>query len=466
MAQLICQRNGRTLEIDGTLRVTRDWVTEVDPQARGVEEYHAKIFREDSVYYLEGLQGYTEVTGAVIDRGDKVKLDHNGVILFGSRRGGAIFIFKDFVQSRKLRDTRRLQTMRMENLKSAAEQFAREFFSQVPSTLSSFAEYLLDFMFLKFRASRGVLYEVRDRRWIPLKARAMSPKFVPPKSILKRVWDNKEPERFSLKDVAETSELSKSIVDNQVQSAICFPMVRARTLMGVLYIDTQEDNVVLSQDDLIVLCAIMPGIGAYLHALLDTERRRAEVYRGIEVSFLNSDSLSDLNLEIIKANKNLDSLSFARKGKKDSSFLFFIKIFGQTREATYKAMVYAGISALLEAFDLSDDLTAIFDAMNLYFNKFPALKISFCCAHVRMGKLTLKSQGEANMVMKCPEAPAFASGRGQFDLSAGTFFLLSGEKPDFWCGIFDRIVYLRICDEVKLLKGGLFGRVGVIDEKK
>jgi len=478
---LIHQESGKQVNLtDDPLIIAAEWLALMGKRLKGVEETHARIVKEGSGYRVEAIFGDTYYNGTLLKPGEGVTMVHNSVLHFGDRKKGAILIYKDFSQSQRLTDAQRLQSARLDltSLKSTAELFGRKLFSEAPTSLIPFAEYFLKFLEEKFRVQRSVLYEVRDgSRWIPLRARAISTAFTPPKKILKQVWDERVPVRFDLPTAMETSEISQSIVDGNVQSAICFPLLREGVLVGVLYMDTQHKSVILSHDDLVVLCALMPAVSAYAYLLMCQERRKLTVDRELK-SLAYSDAVED-GPTVRLFHKVIFCYSYVRTMQAKLIF-YFVQVQNKNRDEmdfTVQIAAYSGIFSVINTFaGGSEDIKGVLGAIrSCFLGKFPTLDIAIGVVVLNLNTNALSYTGFGNtfLVIKPPNATSFgACGDDNYyavdkeikyslvyDVEPGSFFILSGVPIERVCSLVDRITVERVLEDLRSFPGCIFCRV-------
>lgn len=487
---LVHQESGRQIAIgEALLAIDKEWLALMGKRCKGVQHEHAVIIKQGDRRILQALTGDTYLNGTLVGQGQKVMLEHDSVLCFGDRKRGAFLIYKDWEQKKRRLDTQKLQAARvdLQSLKSTAEQLIRQLFDHAPTALVPFTEYFLDFLFKKFRIHRGVIYEVQDKRWIPIRARALSSKFVPPRKILSQVWEERIPVRFELNEAQETGDISRSIVDNNVNSAICFPLLRKGELVGVLYVDTQRREVLLSREDLVVLCTIMPAVGAYLYLLLSHERRRVSAAETISSFCRPSDLGPNMACEYI--NRDLSSFSFARLGRDGSAFFFYVGIENRNKaetDFTLQVAAYCGMFALLDTYKVyAGELDAILTMLQDYLTgRFPTLRFSVGIVRIMSNMLVYTGFGRTYLVIKPPKRNSFQAcgedayyldteeeGRQpvyamDYALVANTYFVLSAESGDKLCKTFDRITNLeRVKEDIRGLSGGLFVHVGEIEDE-
>ncbi len=487
---LIHQESGKQINLgEEPLIIAREWLTIMGKRVKGVQEVHARMLREGERCYIVGLAGDTYCNGRKLSVGEPEEVKHNTIIHLGDKKKGTILVFKDLDQSQRMLDTQKLQAAKldMKHLKSAAETMSRELFSAAPTDLAKFSEYFLNFLFDKFRIHRGVMYEVRDKRWIPVRARALSSKFVPPKKILSQVWEDKVPVHFDLPEARETGELTPSIVGGNVQSAICFPMLRKESLIGVVYIDTQKREVMLSRDDLVVLCAIMPSVSAYFYLLTSHDRRKVEAKKTLS-SFCKPDNLGSRGMKCEYVNKDLNSFSFSRAGKDDSSFFFYVQIVNRNNEETdftLQVAAYCGVFSLLDTFQVyAGKLDEIVSLLQGYLTgRFPTLRVSVGIVRVVGTTLVYTGFGTTYLAIKPPERngffahggePNYSDGRGSshptyaidYELVKGSYFVLSSTSGERLCDTFDRVKNLdRVWEDLRTLPGCVFCQIGERNEE-
>jgi len=428
MAYLLHQKSGKTILLDEQAAITiigLDLFKEAEiAGVKGVKGNHALIEFDRGTYRIGKKDGNTIVNGVPLSA--PLTLEHNSAILFGDKKKGAIFIFKDPAQEKRLFDTQRLakiKTYDFATLKNSAEQMSRKFFREAPNTLTAYCGYLLKFLKENFRIQRGVVYHVVEKPiggWVckPLQAIAATKTLVdPPRTIMDKVWETREPQRFSLTEAGGSEELSRSIVENNVYSAICFPLMAGgnkdkskNRLLGVLYMDTLEEAVQLSEDDLLVLCTIMPGISALFKTLLEHQCDRLEAYRVVS-SFTEPNNI--LWADSCLVNKDLNSISTVRAGSQGIAFLIFIHIAQLNPnivDIVLQVSAYSGILALIDASKLDPEFGdgLIGDIHNFIGQKFPSLRVSVGIAIVEHnGEARFHGVGDLSIAVKPPQRKSF-----------------------------------------------------------
>jgi hypothetical protein len=455
---LIHQESGNTIPLkEDQLIIAREWVTLLGKKIKGVEDAHAVLVRTKEKIFLRPLSGDTFLNGNRVT--EEIALEHNCVLLFGSQKSGAVFVFKDLAQNARQQDTKRLRTMRFDFsvLKNAAEKMGRDLFNRAPASLIEFSDYLLNFLFEKFRIQRGVLYRVEESRWIPIRCRAMSSSFVPPKHILQKVWDKREPVHFELSETKETGDVSKSIVDSHIQSAICFPMINQGNLIGVLYIDTQQESTILSKDDLIMLCTLLPGVSGYMNALLSYERERLEADRNLMSLLPPVEPFPRVQTTLM--NKGVQGFSLAIKGQDGLACTHVL--LSQGKDNKDFALRSAAYGALLCAVT-DPETNNVLDAAERVVKWFPTLKVSVGWCLLDAKTLHFSGRGGAAIVVKPPDRGAFMSDSHlEYEVKPGSYWALVSQKPEDLCTLFDRVKNIdRVKEDLRALASCVFCQIG------
>jgi hypothetical protein len=473
------QESGRTFQVTTAIEVASEWIGLMGKRAEGVvgSEHAWFIPRENGVYIRAGV-GKTYLNGRLLKPEEELPLRDNSVVVLGHKTRGAIFVFKDIVQKNRQMDTRRINAVRFDFtvLKNAAERMNRELFNKAPATLREFSQYLLDFVFAKFRVQRGVVYRVEEKRLIPLAARAMSSSFRPPRLVLNKVWEKKEPCRFELPEAEETGDISKSIVEGHVQSAICFPLINKGEMIGMLYIDTQKETVRLSEDDLVILCTLMPGVSGYMRVLLTYENERIAVDQHIKALFpVSACEVPGYKLDSFLVSKGISFFSypFTRDGT-----LFFVCGNQKPRGTDSKDFLLQATSigstlGILSQHKLTMEnmrkaISAVHEHMQ---GKFPSLRQGFAIGSFRNGKLVFAGYGGIYCVVKPPERDAFiVFVEEEFDAEVifaldypcpnNTYFVMTCEDPEKLCTLFNRIKNdARVKEDLRKLPGVLYCKI-------
>lgn len=377
---------------------------------KGVADFHGRIVvNEDTGFYRLEIGAPTTVN-CIEQKHGTIKLNHNDVIVFGHKRHGAVFIFKDERQKSRQMDTRRLKMLQFTQAKGAAEQMVKEFFNKAPDSLDDFCRYLLSFLTKKFRLSRSALYRVQGKkRLVPLLAMAPSSNFSPSSTILKRMWDSRKPERFSFPEVDDTTDISRSIVRDQIYSAISFPLLHDNELVGVLYIDTQQEKVILGENDLVVLCTLLPAAAGLLRVLLHYERRKQDAAG--QLSMLCDDTTSGrVKCELV--NKGLSCVTCAKAGSDGSDFLLLfraVNIDKDQKDVSIRLSVYTAILAILEyssvATGFEEEL--IHKVIHHVRTYFPKVRVSVGVLSVKDESMRYSGVGDVGLVVKPPTRNAF-----------------------------------------------------------
>ena len=194
MAYLVHRESGNSIQLgDEPLIVDKEWLVKLGKRTKGVRELHARILGMGDHFILEPGSD-SETYCNIVKVTERVRLNHNDVLVFGKKHGGALFVFKDEVQRQKRLDTRRIKFSYVDHskLKNAAEKMSRAFFESVPCSLKEFCRYLLTFMIDKFRVNRGVVFRVelspdgKSSKWHAIVSRAMKP-FDPPRAIIEAI---------------------------------------------------------------------------------------------------------------------------------------------------------------------------------------------------------------------------------------------------------------------------------------
>jgi hypothetical protein len=477
---LIHRESGKQLSVGDLLILDKEWLSKLGKKIKGVQTQHAEIVKEGDRCYIRGKAGKTLCNGYEIKEGEEADLDHGAVLHIGDPRKGTILVFKNLDQSRRLADTQKLMMVKnLDNLKSAAELLGKEFFGSVPTDLKKFSQYLLTFLVKKFGVHRAVLFEVRDGKWYSLEAKAVSAQFQAPMRILRQVMKERLPVRFDRREAQEAGDESKSIINDNVLSAICFPLIRDGKFVGVIYMDIQKGQQILSQNDLIVLFTLMPPIASYLYLLLCQEKQRCEVAEVLS-SFCKTADVSDLGLECEFKNHKLSSFAFARRGKDDSVFFFFVRIANKRKDETDFTMqiaAYSGIFSLLDTFQvygecLKQILTSLHDYLT---GRYPTLSVGIGVVRMIHRHIDFTGIGDTRLVVKLPERNSFvACSADSFyekedtmesyaidcDLTPGSYFVLSGVGEKL-CTLMDRITNLaRVREELRSLPGFVYCYTG------
>jgi hypothetical protein len=347
-AYIVLQESGKNIILgDDPVIFSLEWLQALGLKCKNVSAAHARIRRDSESVIMETLDGSTWVNGVSIAPSSTIKINHNDVIVLGHPKQGCIVIFKDEAQATRRMETSKVRAIGVEliNKKNVAEKLSRDFFNRMPRSLSQFSKFLLDFLEQNFHINRGVVYRVDNKKWIPIVAKAPQ-NFVPPRYILDQVWETKEAKRFSTTEVEDPDDLSRSIVENKVCSSICFPMFHSDTLIGILYIDTLEDKEALTQEDLLLLSALMPGMEGVFSVLLYQETVRQQAATMI-LSLQRFDV--DTNITCTAFDKQLQNFSIGKKGVDNSNNLIFCSFQNQTGgDFTTQLMLFAGLFSLIQ----------------------------------------------------------------------------------------------------------------------
>jgi hypothetical protein len=355
MAYIIHQESGRQIQLsDAKLTFDPEWISRLGRRLDKVVPNHAELRLKNDGYYIRPLGGVVWVGSRKVI--DDLRLTHNSAFILGDRYGGgAIFVYKDVEQQQKMLDSQKvkLASIERDRIKSAAEKLAIPFFGNVPTTLREFGYYILRFLVKEFQVDRGVLFRIeltidgKSGVWKPVAAVGTKP-FTPPKKILDHVWKSKEPFRFCVEDFEETS---LSIQRDSVSSAICFPMFRDDKLIGVLYVDkiaTDGDCQILGQEDLLVLCTLMPAFSSIFYILLTQDQYKINADKLIN-SFCKASTPVDIRCVCV--NKQLHTFGVAKQNSK-ATFFVFIQVVNKNsavHDFTQIAVMLGGIIALIDA---------------------------------------------------------------------------------------------------------------------
>ena len=461
MAYLLCQAVNRTVEIkDDVLIVAGEWITRLlGREIISISNPHARIEDTEKGYRLTALNGRTVYSGQLVKPGEKVYLEHYGVVQFGDPKDGVIFIFNDIEQQQMWDDAQVVQQAEIdiEKVKTASEKLSQELFRKSPRTLRPFIRHLLEFIMEKFKCHRGVLYRVEGSKWKPLIAKA--PKsFNPPDKIIRSVWETKKPQRFSLDEVVDEEEdLSRSIVEDQVCSAICFPLTRDKDrIIGVLYVDVIESVVRLGTRELAVLCSLLPAVSAILDILLEAEKEKIRA-KSLLQSFCRQNATD--RMKVVVVNPSMHTFGFAKAILDGDIFVYCTLVFKPGVRSDFSTLVAAcAVIASTVEFTCrsisSDNSEEVFVQVGeVCRERFSELNISIAVATVTFQKLlTFAAYGEVRLIVKPKARNAFYNvsnlthlnnAMGQsvleecFELQDNTFFYLTGEDEEEMCSVFD-----------------------------
>jgi len=467
---LIHQQSGQVLTIgDDPMIMSREWISRLG-RSKGVKDIHARVLEDDNIYYLQVNDGETMLNALAVSE-PKTVLNHNDVILLGNKRGGAYFIFKNDQQHRRRDDTRKMKLLSLNKTKNVAEQMTKEFFAECPvSSLPAFARYLMEFMVKKFRIHRGVLYRIAGKKWISVIALSTTSAFVPPRSILDRVWSHKKPERFSMTEVEDTQELTKSIVSNRVYSAICFPILHKDKLIAVIYVDTQEERVQLSKDDLMILCTLIPAVGGILRVLLGYD---TVIRDSIKLISANCVSEYTKGFDYFLLNTAFENGFSCVKAAGNSAFCCFVKIeTGKTLTVSewvaYYIKCLTAIRQVEATYGQSEVFLRLFDWL---LDEHPDLYFHVGILEVSGTSVQFSGLGAVTLVVKPPDEvrkAAYIMDVGsatepfvtiyEQECPPSTKFVISGHAPEAVCKVLDSMEDLDdISKGLRALSGGFLG---------
>ncbi|MGE0711157.1 MAG: SpoIIE family protein phosphatase [Planctomycetota bacterium] len=156
--------------------------------------------------------------------------------------------------------------------------------------LQQLLDELLDLIFAELPADRGsiLLFDQANRRLRTMAARARGEKGNNVKvrisrTIVKEVLRTKESLLTTDAQKDDRIDLGRSIVDENIRSALCVPLVRQERILGIVFLDTSDSVRQFNKDDLDLLTAIaMQAAVALENARLikemgDRERIRHEL---------------------------------------------------------------------------------------------------------------------------------------------------------------------------------------------
>jgi serine phosphatase RsbU (regulator of sigma subunit) len=120
---------------------------------------------------------------------------------------------------------------------------------------------LLDVIFEEVPADRGsiLLFDQANRRLRTMASKARAggnTKVKISKTIVKEVLRSKESLLTSDAQKDRRIDLTLSIVDENIRSALCVPLVRADKILGIIFLDTSDSMRFFTSDDLDLLTAI------------------------------------------------------------------------------------------------------------------------------------------------------------------------------------------------------------------
>jgi len=185
-------------------------------------------------------------------------LHHNDFIQLAP---GHLYIFKnnkeqvEYEKSKKLRlktSTQLRKTEDIEELKKEAKQKFCDFINfHSPKNFQSFILYFVSFLKKVFNLERIILYKPSGTKWLPLLARTDKEKeYIPPMKILREVYLNSRAAFFRIEELGE-EDLSKSLIENKIQTGFCIPLYQENSPFLVVYSDNSEKEL-KTKDFLIV----------------------------------------------------------------------------------------------------------------------------------------------------------------------------------------------------------------------
>ena len=248
--------------------------------------------------------------------------------------------------------------------------------------------------------------------------------------------------------------MSKSIVRDRVYSAISFPLLHDNDLVGVLYIDTQEEKVILGENDLIVLCTLLPAVAGLLRILLHYEQRKQDA--SAHLARLCDTTISDC-VDSVLVNKGLSCVTCAKVGIDGGDFFLLFRavpVDSEQRDVSVQLAAYTAILTILEYHSVSagfeEELVhRVIQHVRKYF---PEIRVSVGVLSVKDESFRYSGVGNVGLVVKPPSRNAFLievddmqeqpSDRLpiylEHDCAPGTVMVVSSANLEHICDILDK----------------------------
>lgn len=267
---------------DTPLIISREWIEALLSRKVSVADLQATISyrEEDGKFYLEHHRGTTIYNNESLESGIMIPLEDQSAIAMGSGKTGVFILFYDDELRQKKIDSDFIKsiTLDYEKIKSASERLARELYCDAPRKLNPFITFTLEYIMRKFKCHRGVFYKVDGTNLQPVIAKAPK-RFNPPRKILDAVWESKIPQMFNITDVVDSAaEVSNSIANDNVCSAVGLPLMLGEKMVGLLYLDILQNSARLGDRELSVLCSLLPSITVLYVTMAEAERERVKAY--------------------------------------------------------------------------------------------------------------------------------------------------------------------------------------------